>query len=106
MKMIIAIVQAEDENSLQQAFVKNNIRSTKLATKGLFLRQGNTTFLIGTPDEEVEKVLTIIKNKSKSREEYVSPTIFPANFAGIPPVKVSVGGATVFVLPVEQFKQY
>lgn len=106
MKLIVAIVQTEDERSLQKAFVQDDIRATKLTTKGSFLSQGNTTFLIGSPDEEVEKVLSIIKSKSKSREEYVTPSISPANFAGTQPMKVAVGGATVFVLPVDQFKKY
>lgn len=44
MKLVIAIVQKEDSNKLQRAFVKNNVRATKLATTGGFLSEGNTTF--------------------------------------------------------------
>lgn len=36
MKLVIAIVQKEDSNKLQRAFVKNNVRATKLATTGGF----------------------------------------------------------------------
>lgn len=44
MKLVIAIVQKEDSNNLQRAFVQNDFRATKLATSGGFLSQGNTTF--------------------------------------------------------------
>jgi uncharacterized protein YaaQ len=106
MKLVIAIVQAEDARGLERALVKNNIRSTKMASKGTFLSQGNVTFLIGTEDEKVDQVLAVIKEQSQTREEYVSPTISPANFTGSQPVKVEVGGATIFVVPIDQFKRF
>ncbi|RVU71396.1 MULTISPECIES: cyclic-di-AMP receptor [Lactobacillus] len=106
MKLIIAIVQKDDSNKLQRAFVKNNIRATKLATTGGFLSEGNSTFLIGTPDEQVDSVLEVIKSKSEAREEYVQPNLISTGLEMDYPVKVTVGGATCFVVPVDQFKQF
>lgn len=106
MKLVIAIVQADDTKRLQKAFVKNNIRSTKLATTGSFLSEGNATFIVGTADKKVPDVLRVIQKESKSREEYASPGIMPSRFQSAKPVKVIVGGAIVFVLPVDEFKKY
>jgi len=107
MKLIIAIVQKEDSNKLQRAFVKNNIQATKLSTTGGFLSQGNTTFMVGTADESVDKVLKVIKGESKAREEYMNPNMVTTGFdMGSQPVKITVGGATCFVLPVEEFKRF
>ena len=107
MKLIVAIVQKEDANRLQRTFVKENIRATKLATTGGFLSEGNTTFLIGIDDKHVKQVLRIIKDESKSREEYMNPNMVMTGFdISSQPVKITVGGATCFVLPVEQFKQF
>ncbi|WEV41019.1 cyclic-di-AMP receptor [Lactobacillus sp. ESL0684] len=107
MKLIIAIVQKEDANRLQQTFVKENIQATKLATTGGFLSQGNTTFLIGTDDDHVKRVLQVIKDESQAREEYMNPNMTMAGFeVSNQPVKFTVGGATCFVLPVEEFKQF
>ncbi|CCI85232.1 hypothetical protein FC52_GL001227 [Lactobacillus pasteurii DSM 23907 = CRBIP 24.76] len=106
MKLIVAIVQKEDSNKLQRAFVENNVRATKLATTGGFLSQGNTTFLIGIDDEQVDKVLEIIKDKSQAREEYVQPNLISSGLEMSQFVKVTVGGATCFVLPVDQFEQF
>ena len=107
MKLIVAIVQKEDANRLQHTFVKENIRATKLATTGGFLSEGNTTFLIGIDDKHVKQVLRIIKEESKSREEYMNPNLVMTGFdISSQPVKITVGGATCFVLPVEEFKQF
>ncbi|WP_294760317.1 cyclic-di-AMP receptor [uncultured Lactobacillus sp.] len=107
MKLIVAIVQKEDANRLQRTFVKENIRATKLATTGGFLSEGNTTFLIGIDNKHVKQVLRIIKEESKSREEYMNPNLVMTGFEmSSQPVKITVGGATCFVLPVEEFKQF
>ena len=72
MKLIIAIVQDQDQNELSRAFYDANVRATKLSTTGGFLRAGNTTFMIGIEEERIEEVLKIIDQCSKAREQYVS----------------------------------
>ncbi|WP_216831175.1 cyclic-di-AMP receptor [Alkalihalobacterium elongatum] len=109
MKLIIAVVQDKDSNRLSEALVKTDYRATKLASTGGFLKAGNTTFLIGTEDENVDDVLQIIKDNCKSREQLVAPISPMGGNADsyVPyPVEVQIGGATVFVLPVEQFEQF
>lgn len=109
MKLILAIVQDKDSNLLSSEFIDNNIRATKLSTTGGFLKAGNTTFIIGIEDERVSEVLDIIKKTSHSRKQFVTP---PANMelggdVSMPyPIEVQVGGATVFVMPVDQFERY
>lgn len=109
MKLVVAVVQDQDSNRLSNALTKNNFRATKLASTGGFLRSGNTTFLIGTEDSLVQKVLDIIRDNCRSREQLVAP-ISPMGGnadAYIPyPVEVEVGGATVFVLPIDQFHHF
>ncbi|MGM9967264.1 MULTISPECIES: cyclic-di-AMP receptor [unclassified Rummeliibacillus] len=109
MKLVVAVVQDQDSNRLSNALTKNNFRATKLASTGGFLRSGNTTFLIGTEDSLVQKVLDIIRDNCRSREQMVAP-ISPMGGnadAYIPyPVEVEVGGATVFVLPIDQFHHF
>ena len=108
MKLIIAIVQSEDAKRLQAAFVDTNVGATKLASTGGFLREGNTTFLLGVEDEDVDGVLKLIKDHSQTREETINPGLHPGiSFEQpIEPVNITVGGATVFVLPVDQFLRF
>lgn len=109
MKLVIAIAQDKDSHRLSNALVKENIRATKLASTGGFLKAGNTTFFIGVDDERVDEVLQIIKDNCKTREQLVSPITSIGGNADsyVPyPVEVQVGGATVFVLPIERFQQF
>lgn len=109
MKMVIAIVQDQDSHQLSDLLTQHNFRTTKLASTGGFLRAGNTTFLCGVEDERVESLLQLINKNCGNREQVVTPvTPMGGNAdAYIPyPVEVEVGGATVFVMPVEQFHQF
>jgi uncharacterized protein YaaQ len=109
MKLILAVVQDQDSNRLSKALVDHNFRATKLATTGGFLKSGNTTFIIGTEDIRVDKALQIIKDNCQSRDQLVAPVSPMGGNADsyVPyPVEVEVGGATVFVLPVEQFHHF
>ena len=109
MKLILAVVQDQDSNKLMNALVDNNFRATKLASTGGFLKSGNTTFMIGTEDIRVDRALQIIKKNCQSRDQLVAPISPMGGNADsyVPyPVEVEVGGATVFVLPIENFLQF
>ncbi|MFZ4454494.1 cyclic-di-AMP receptor [Salibacterium aidingense] len=109
MKLIVAVVQDKDSNRLSNALVEEDFRATKLASTGGFLRAGNTTFLIGVEDEQVQSVLEIIQDNCKTRDQLVAPVSPMGGNADsyVPyPVEVQVGGATVFIMQVEQFEQF
>ena len=109
MKMVIAVVQDQDSNRLSNALTKAEFRATKLASTGGFLRAGNTTFLIGTDDDSVPVLLNLIRDNCRARDQLVAPVSPMGGNADayIPyPVEVEVGGATVFVLPIEQFHHF
>lgn len=106
MKLIIAIVHDEDVHPLLEDLTTHRFRVTKLATTGGFLRAGNTTLLVGVEDEQVDKVIEIIKDNCESREQIATPPTPVAGATGvfIPyPIEVKVGGATVFVVDVEKY---
>ena len=70
------------------------------------LRAGNSTFIWGVKESDFPKVLGILEKQCKSRQERV-PELWLAEAGMEPkspgPLSVTVGGATVFVLDVEQF---
>lgn len=109
MKLIIAVVQDKDSNRLIDALGEENFKTTKLATTGGFLKEGNTTLMIGCNDEYIDEALDIIRDNCSQREQMVAPISPMGGNADsyIPkPVKVEVGGATVFILPIESFLQF
>ena len=109
MKLVIAVVQDKDSNRLLEALVSSDFKATRLASTGGFLRAGNTTYMIGANDEQVDEVLKIIKNNCKSRNKIVAPMSPMGDHVDVHtpfPVEIPIGGATVFVLPVEKFEQF
>lgn len=108
MKLIISIVQDEDASRLVSQLMKNGYGVTKLATTGGFLRAGNTTLLIGVDDEKLHAVMEIIEHVCKSRKQMTTVPSTMSAMGGVHgaasyPVEVTVGGATVFVMSVDQF---
>ncbi|MFB1100841.1 MULTISPECIES: cyclic-di-AMP receptor [Bacillaceae] len=109
MKLVLAIIQDKDSNRLTDALGDKNFKTTKLSTTGGFLKAGNTTLMVGCEDDQVDDVLDIIKDNCSQRNQMVAPISPMGGNADsyIPnPVKVEVGGATVFVLPVDSFIKF
>ena len=109
MKLISAIVQDEDASRLISTLMNEGYSVTKLATTGGFLRAGNTTLLLGGEDDRVKGALDVIEKVCKSRKQIATSPSPVAGTSGVYapyPIEVVVGGATVFVLDVEQFVKF
>lgn len=106
MKMVIAIVQDKDVGRLLQCVTGEGLSATRLASSGGFLHSGNTTLLFGVEEQRLEALLSIIRVTCHQREEMLTqaqPIMGPVDTHISFPIEVPVGGATVFVLDVEQF---
>lgn len=104
----MAIVHGDDADVLVEALLRKEFRATKLASSGGFLRQSNATVLLGVEDDQVDAALQVVKDNCTSRTEVVNPMppiMEPGEFYLPYPVEVQVGGATVFVLPVDRFER-
>jgi len=107
-KLVVAIVNPEDAGPLVDALLEREFRATRLHSSGGFLKQTNATVLLGVDDEAVEEVVGIIRENCHSRTQLVNPMppiLEPGEFFLPYPLEVEVGGATVFVLPVERFER-
>lgn len=106
MKMLLAIINYDDAHSVMSHLMEAGFQITKLATTGGFLRAGNVTILIGLDESRVEEAMAIIRKYSNTRKQAMPTTAnIGMGFQPPMPVEVSVGGATVFVLGVEQFEK-
>ena len=108
MKLILAIVNNDDSAVVSATLTKENYSVTKLSTTGGFLMIGNTTYLIGAEDDQVEKVKEIVSKYSQKRTHTVNTNnSFGYGFQeGEMEKEVTVGGATVFVLNVESMDKF
>ncbi len=88
MKMIIAILRDVDSDPVSHSLTSASYRVTVIASTGGFLRRGNTTLLIGTEDEKVDKALEIIKQSCT------------------PPSEPGAKRAIIFVLKIDQYTHF
>jgi uncharacterized protein YaaQ len=107
-KLIVSIVHNEDAGALVDALLEREYRATRLHSSGGFLKQSNATIIVGVEDAKVDEVLEIVRENCTSRTQVVNPMppiMEPGEFFMPYPLEVEVGGATVFVLPVERFER-
>jgi uncharacterized protein YaaQ len=107
MKLVMMIVSSDDSHDVLDRLTKAGFRATVISTTGGFLREGNTTLFVGTQDEHVPAVIEVVRQSCRRRTQWVSPmpTLEGPGLEMSEPIQVSVGGATVFVMNVEQFSQ-
>lgn len=103
--LLVAVIQDQDVEPATKALQVVGASSTYLASAGGFLGRRNATLLIGLPVGKKDKALKALQEACRQRIEYMT---LPLEGSAMPmpaPVPVTVGGATVFALPVERFEQ-
>lgn len=109
MKLAICIVHNRDRNKLTDEMLKAGFKFTVIGSTGGFLREGNSTLLIGVEEELIPALKEIVQASCKAREQMVNVMPFEAAPPGafIPsPVKVPVGGAVMFFIDVDEYVRY
>jgi len=105
-KLVLAVIQDEDAFHIMDLLNAKGFGVTKLASTGGFLRAGSTTLICGVSKERVPELIEVIETKCRSRKQITSVNAMNVNanesFAPYP-VEVTVGGANIFVLNIEEF---
>ena len=106
MKLIVAVLRKEDEADTIAELNKKGFFVTELATTGGFLKEKNTTLLIGTDDHKLDAVLAILKQEAGLRKTvtYAATPMESGNYSV--PIDTQAGGCTVFVLNMEQLEKF
>lgn len=103
--LLMAVIQEQDIEPATKALQEMGASLTHLASAGGFLGRRNATLLIGLPVAKKDDALKVLHEACRQRIEYMT---LPLEGSAMPmpaPVPVTVGGATVFALPVERFEQ-
>jgi uncharacterized protein YaaQ len=105
MKLLLAIIQADDNTDVMDALTHAGYRVTKIATQGGWLRRENSTLLIGLQDNQAWHAAVLLKRvagrRTKTTYAHGDATI------GLAPEEttIEVGGITLFVLDVERLER-
>ena len=109
MHLVLAIIQDADAAALLRALRAQAFDVTKLASTGGFLREGNTTLMLGVSPERLEALKRLVRETCHARTRLVMPGATIDGQPGAPgaePLDVPVGGAVLFVLTVDEFVKY
>ncbi len=105
---MFAVVQAKDVEACADALTAGGFVCTRFATQGGFLDSTNCTLMMGVDDAQVDEVVDILSSRARRRVELLEASLPP--IGGVTPllapaVDVEVGGATVFVVPLERLEK-
>jgi len=104
--LMMAVVQEQDTDLVLRALSLLEAPVIHLASTGGFLGRRNATLLIGLPEGLEEKVITAMQKSCRQRVEYLAMPLEGSPMPLPTPVPVTVGGATIFAIPVEHFEEF
>ncbi|HUE99485.1 MAG TPA: cyclic-di-AMP receptor [Anaerolineales bacterium] len=103
--LMLAVVQEQDVDTATRALERLRLPVVYLASAGGFLGRRNTTLLVGLQKGREEDALKALEESCRQRIEYLTLPLEGSPLPMPTPVPVTVGGATVFALPVEHFEE-
>jgi len=105
-KLLLVITSDAEADGLIRKLVEQGYPATKVSSTGGFLRRGSATILSGVDAGDVEQVLDMVRTECRARIEHVPVSVLPFPQGVIQePAEVRVGGAVVFVMPIEHFEK-
>ena len=105
MVILLAVLQAQDADLVTEALKKFGISGYELSSTGAFLGRKNVTLLIPIDSTNLELALSEFKRNCRQRIEYVSMPIEGQPLPIPSPIPITVGGATIFILEIDQYME-
>lgn len=104
MKLMLIIISNEDANDVTKGLLNEKYFVTKLSSTGGLLHNGNTTLLVGVDNKDVPKVKEVVATFAKARKKRINAgEPGELNMFSMFPKDVSISGATIFVLNVDEY---
>jgi uncharacterized protein YaaQ len=105
-RLTLAVVHTEDSDALQARLRRDGFEPTRIDAAGGFLRRENVVVLAPVPEAGMPIYLEALRATCRDRlAVWMPPTMDSMLAMPTEPIKVQVGGAIVFVLPVERVVQ-
>jgi uncharacterized protein YaaQ len=103
-KLLIAVVHSEDAGALRDALRNAELRITEVPSRGGFLQAGSMMVFIGLEDDQVGLAMRLIEENCRSRTHRLVEPMGGMKASWLP-TEVTQGGATVFVLPLDEIRR-
>ena len=103
--MLMAVVQAQDAETAENALAKMGFSVTRLPSAGGFLGRRNATLLIGLPAAQQAAAIEQLNKNCRQRVEFIAVPLESAPLPLPAPTPITIGGATIFSLEVEHYEE-
>ena len=104
-KLLIAVVDAQDAEQLRPKLREADLRVTEVPSRGGFLQGRSMMLFMALEDEQVAEAMRLIEDNCRSRTHSVSVEPLGGMEASWLPTEVTQGGATVFVVPLDDIRR-
>lgn len=110
-KMLLAVVQGDDYPDTVDELTRSGFFATVLSSTGGFLKKRSVTLMIGVEEHRVQAALDVLRH-SAGRRQQMTYSNMSMSAAGpnpsmpIIPVQMSVGGAVVFIMDLDDIQKY
>jgi uncharacterized protein YaaQ len=103
--MAIVVAYNEQSPALLDALVRHQFAVTEINALGGFLHEGMTTFIVGTSQLRLTALFSLLREHCPVKTRFVRVGVELPSYQDTEAIEVRVGGATVFVVPVDRFEQ-
>jgi uncharacterized protein YaaQ len=104
MKMVMAVVPSNTAESVLDALVNAGHTATYAETTGGMLRQSQYSLFIAVSKEQLDEVLSIIKDSCRTKIEMTTHQKDKPLLTDETPVTADLGGAVAFIWDIDQIK--
>ncbi len=105
-RLAVTIVDGSQSRKLIRKLNEEGFRVTMINAVGGFLHDSLVTLFVGTSARRLSHFFSLLREYCPRRTRYVPMGVEVAMAPAQPAmIEVYVGGASVFILPVEQFRQ-
>jgi CPA1 family monovalent cation:H+ antiporter len=104
-RLMTAVIQLQDFENAVNALSASGFLVTHLSSTGGFLGRRNITLLIGMSEDQQELAIRSLSQSCRRRVEYIATPLEGAPFQLPLSTPITVGGATIFTLPIERYEE-
>lgn len=102
---MIVVIQSQDAENAQIGLENLGLTVTRLPSFGGFLGRRNATLMIALAESQRQAALESLKESCRQRIEYIAVPLESAPLPLPTPTPITIGGATIFTLPVEHYEE-
>ncbi len=102
---MIVVIQSQDAENAVIGLENLGFTVTRLPSFGGFLGRRNATLMVALNENQRQQALDSLKESCRQRVEYIAVPLESAPLPLPTPTPITIGGATIFTLPIERYEE-